>query len=568
MVNLHRWLSVIVASALLCSTPSFSKAFSIEGIPSNLQKNVEDYLNGIDEESLHNLSRHHLDKLIKQALNPYGYYQPSFSIQTLSDGSNALVIEKGEPVRLKVVDISITGEGKEDPDFVLALSEAQLRLNDVLNHERYDHLKNRLRSLSLSKGYFDAEFEKARLEVVPSQLSAHAILHFNTGPRYRFGETVIKGSQIRRDRVDNLRSFEAGDYFNAQLLNEYQVQLSEAGWFNHLAVKADIDHANQDLELPIEVDVAPRSKNVVQVGGGYSSDVGVKGSLRWAQPWYNDKGHSFDSEVSLSQPEQLLNLGYKIPNHDVLTDYYGIQFGVNHVDYLDTKRFTSDLTFEKYWRLDQDWQTIAYVKYLYEDYTQASDAATMQLLLPGISFSYLEQKPDSQEILHRHMLSLEYSDPNLMSDSRVLRLIGESVLSWTITPKQKFHLRVNAGANFTDDLSDIPSSLRFFVGGDGSLRGYDYESISPSDKNGELTGALYMATMGLEYQYNIFNNYWLGAFFDVGDAFDKQPELHRGTGLSLIWDTKFVPIKLDFAYGLDAKEGDEFRVHFSLGTQF
>ncbi|NMS01681.1 BamA/TamA family outer membrane protein, partial [Vibrio parahaemolyticus] len=41
-----------------------------------------------------------------------------------------------------------------------------------------------------------------------------------------------------------------------------------------------------------------------------------------------------------------------------------------------------------------------------------------------------------------------------------------------------------------------------------------------------------------------------------------------GTGLSLIWNSKYAPVKVDFAYGLDAPQGDQFRVHFSLGTQF
>ncbi|MGR5117482.1 autotransporter assembly complex protein TamA [Vibrio astriarenae] len=558
-----------LAALIVLSMPNLSASeLKIQGLSATLSKNVTDYMTGIDSNSLAHVSRHHIDKLLNQALNPFGYYQATFVIDGMDTDTPTLTVDRGRPVRLQVVDIQLAGEAITDDDFIEVVSSAGIESGQILDHEKYDNLKNRLRSLALSKGYFDGEFEQARLEVIPSQLRANVIIHFNSGVRYRFGDVQVNGSQVREDRVNNLKSFEAGDFFDAQKLNEYQVQLSEAGWFKQFSVKADIDHANSNRELPIKVDVEPRSKNVVQVGGGYATDVGPRASLRWSQPWYNEKGHSFDSEVSLSEPEQLLNLGYKIPNHDVLTDYYGVQFGVNHVDYLDTKRFTSDLTFEKHWKLDEDWQTTAYVKYLFEDYTQASESDTTQFLMPGISFSYLEHKPDSNEIRHRHMLSVEYSDPNLFSNSRVLRLLGESVLSWNITDKQKFHLRVNAGANFTDELSDIPSSLRFFVGGDGSIRGYDYESISPANSNAELTGALYMATMGLEYQYNIYNNFWLGAFLDVGDAFDKLPEPKRGTGLSLIWDSKFVPIKLDFAYGLDAPRGDEFRVHFSLGTQF
>lgn len=77
-----------------------------------------------------------------------------------------------------------------------------------------------------------------------------------------------------------------------------------------------------------------------------------------------------------------------------------------------------------------------------------------------------------------------------------------------------------------------------------------------------------MLTAGLEYQHRIYRSIWMGAFLDVGDAFEDKADWKRGTGLSLIWKSQFIPVKLDFAYGLDAPEGDEFRIHFSLGTQF
>ena len=77
-----------------------------------------------------------------------------------------------------------------------------------------------------------------------------------------------------------------------------------------------------------------------------------------------------------------------------------------------------------------------------------------------------------------------------------------------------------------------------------------------------------MFAAGFEYQYQVYQQVWLGAFYDIGDAFNDDIALKRGTGLSLIWNSKYVPMKVDFAYGLDAPEGDEFRIHFSIGTQF
>ena len=49
----------------------------------------------------------------------------------------------------------------------------------------------------------------------------------------------------------------------------------------------------------------------------------------------------------------------------------------------------------------------------------------------------------------------------------------------------------------------MPPDLRFFAGGDRSIRGYKYKNISPRDDDGKLTGASKLATGSLEYQYNV-----------------------------------------------------------------
>jgi translocation and assembly module TamA len=333
-------------------------------------------------------------------------------------------------------------------------------------------------------------------------------------------------------------------------------------------VHGDFNHLDDNLKVPIEIIAEPSSRNIVQVGGGYSTDLGLRASLNWSKPWYNRRGHSFETQAYLSEQEQSLQLGYKIPTEKVTTDYFGIQFESKRIDHRDTSSFSNDLKFQRYWQLDSDWQSTIYVKYLHEQYRQASEEDQSQLLLPGISFSQVDRKNDQLELNHRHIYSVEYSDPSLFSDSRLLRLEGNSVLSWDISESQKLHFRSNVGVNIAKSLSDVPSSLRYFAGGDGNLRGYGYESISPKDDNGELTGARYMLTAGLEYQHQVYRSIWMGAFLDVGDAFDDEADWKRGTGLSLIWNSQLVPVKLDFAYGLDAPQGDEFRIHFSLGTQF
>ncbi|OQK44648.1 hypothetical protein XM75_c21214 [Vibrio vulnificus] len=509
-----------------------------------------------------------LSKLVRSALNPYGYYHSKLSVQREPNDLIVLDVELGEVVLVAKSNIVVSGEASNDEDFLGLVNQAQLKQGQPLLHSEYDTLKRNLTSLAQKKGYLDGRFIESSLEVIPSMNQANVNLHFSSGSRYQFGSLSVPTSGIEPARIEIMRTFERGDDFDTLKLNQYQANLSETNWFRSVIVKADFDGISNNLEVPIEVIAEPNARNIVQVGGGYSTDLGLRASLNWTKPWYNTRGHSFETQAYASKAEQSLLLGYKIPTQNVLTDYYGIQFESKHVDYRDTSSFSNDLSFEKHWQLDSDWQSTMHVRYLQERYQQASENNDSQMLLPGVTFSLLDRKNDQLEIKHRHVYSLEYSDPNFFSDSRLLRIEGNSVLSWDISEKHKFHFRSNVGINVADALSDIPSSLRFFAGGDGNLRGYGYESISPRDENGDLTGARYMFTAGLEYQYQVYHQLWLGAFYDVGDAFNDSVDWKNGTGLSLIWNSKYVPVKVDFAYGLDAPQGDQFRVHFSLGTQF
>ncbi|MEZ8602084.1 autotransporter assembly complex family protein [Vibrio splendidus] len=547
---------------------SIAAEFKVKGLNKTLTENVELYLEALADVPASQLSKKKIAKRIENALNPYGYYHPQLDIELNDPDNITLNIDSGSVMRIAGSDVKVSGKASKDDEFIKILNQSKLDSGLPLSHLEYDKTKQAIFSLAKRKGYFDGKFIESRIEVIPSDNIANIHLHFCSGPRYKFGSVSVPQNGVEPIRIERIPTFKQGDDFDTIKLGQLQSDLSDTLWFRSVVVHSEFNHLDNSLEVPIEIIAEPSSRDIVQVGGGYSTDLGFRTSLNWLKPWYNRRGHSFETQTYLSEQEQSLQLGYKIPTEKVTTDYFGIQFESKRIDHRDTKSFSNDLKFERYWQLDSDWQSTIYVKYLHEQYRQASEEEQSQLFLPGISFSQVDRKNDQLELNHRHIYSIEYSDPSLFSDSRLLRLEGNSVVSWDISDEQKLHFRSNVGINIAKSLSDVPSSLRYFAGGDGNLRGYGYESISPRDENGEITGARYMLTAGIEYQHQVYRSIWLGAFLDVGDAFDQQADWKRGTGVSLIWNSQLMPVKLDFAYGLDAPEGDEFRIHFSLGTQF
>ncbi|MCG9598797.1 autotransporter assembly complex protein TamA [Vibrio sp. Isolate25] len=560
---------ILLASGL----PAFAQTvdLSVEGLSGELETNVDAYLSSIPEEDYNTSLRFQarLEKSLTEALNALGYYHPDFSFRVEDEGSElVVVITPGSPVLIKEVDIQLTGEASDDRSFKALIRKSGIHEGEVLNHSLYDGLKSGIRNLALQKGYFEGDYTMSRLEVSPDLNEAFIRLHFDSGIRYAFGEKIISGSQIEEDRVGSLAPFKQGDPYQVSQVGEFNQNLSNTDWFSSVFVEPDLSMLGKGRELPVKVSLAPQAKNKIETGLGYSTDVGVKGSLKWKKPWVNARGHSFDSSFSLSGPEQTITAGYRIPLEDALNEYYQVSYGMKNVDNRNTKSLESNLAVERHWLLDNGWHRTLFVRYLLENYEQGLQDDSGQFVLPGVTFSRsrirggaMPRWGDSQT------MTLEFGDDSLLSETRVIRLQAGTTWIRSLGRNHRGLLRLDGGANFADEFDKLSPSLRFFAGGDNNLRGYGYESISPQDSSGALTGAKYIATSSLEYQYRFYGKWWGALFYDYGDAFNDQPDFKRGTGFGVRWASPVGPIRLDFAWGLDATPGDEFKIHFTLGPE-
>lgn len=559
-----------IAAVFIVLFVSNVSAFELKvlGLEKPEQSNVSSYLAYLKANPLEQVSNRAVQSAVDKALNPFGYYHSKVELERVNNANLIVHVESGPRTTIKSIEIDFECSLEDELDFDELEKASRLKIGEPLSHQDYDGLKRNIERLAIQKGYLLGSFTKSELKVLPSSNFAFVKLQFNCGEKYYFGRTSVRGSQIDEFKLTNLQPFNEEEPFQLTKLSEYQTKLSETGWFRSAVVTAEYDEADDNHQVPISVEVIPNAKNQVEVGGGYSVDVGVRASLRWRQPWYNEKGHSFESRLDLSKPKQTLGLGYRIPTENVLMESYDIQFKAEHIDYLDTKSFLGDLRFAKSWQLDEHWLTSLYLKYHGESYTQAGVEGTSRLLMPGISFAYLTHKQNRSELRHKHEYAVEFSERQFFSDTPVLRITGSSLVSFDITSSQKLNFRYDFGANITDAPEELPSSLRFFSGGGESIRGYQYNSVSPVDSNGELTGAQYMMSAGLEYQYNVHKSWWLGGFVDIGDAFDSKPEPKFGTGMSIIWESQYVPIKLDIARSVNDQSTDDWRLHLSVGTQF
>lgn len=134
--------------------------------------------------------------------------------------------------------------------------------------------------------------------------------------------------------------------------------------------------------------------------------------------------------------------------------------------------------------------------------------------------------------------------------------------------------RIATGSLIGADLTSIPDTLRFFAGGGGSVRGYGYRTLSPTNAAGTPIGGLSLLEGSLEARIKITPTIGLVPFLDVGSAYsssfpDFREPLYAGAGLGLRYYTAIGPIRLDLATPLDRRPGQApIAAYVGIGQAF
>ncbi|MBZ5487878.1 outer membrane protein assembly factor [Halomonas aquamarina] len=602
-------LSALPLWAVNVSLPAWALEAAIDGVSGDVEDNISAYLESIDEEQYTNVRLEgEIRSRTQEAMRVYGYYEPDIRVEL--EPAVRLTIDPGPRIEIEVLSINIEGDAKNDPPFKEALDSFPLREGEPLRHAPWDSLRSQLSGLAIERGYFDWGFTDRRMEVRPYLQSARLYMDFNSGARYRFGNTHITGSHIDPERLQNMQTYETNDPYLAESLATYNQRLAETGWFRSVTVRPRLETAQEltitplsggdpwwseatasqpvrplissaalasvlmlnkrdDTQLPIDVSVEPADRHQFEVGVGYATDVGPRLRFSWNQPWINSYGHSLNHDLYLSAPEQRFTGVYNIPLEDPLRDSYRLQYGIRNIDDSDTRSLEAGVELGRRWQFDNDWVQTIYFRTTYEDFTQGGEADQVWLFYPGIQWSRTRTRPQRFPLWgDRQQLSLEYSDRAWGSDAQFTRVTGDTEWIRTIGNDNRFLARLSMGAIETDDFSKLPPSLRFFAGGDRSVRGYSYESLSPRNEEGRLRGGQQLITSSLEYQRRVKDNWWGATFIDTGDAFDDwaPDDLKTGAGVGVRWVSPVGPIRFDVAHPFD--NDDAFRIHFSIGPEF
>lgn len=592
---LFRSNAVALATLTVFSSSASAFDLKLEGLSGAALNNVEALLTTLrsnDNSQTRHTYRTLVDAGIRNGLEALGYYRyeiryrwirsPEGTKQTSphlttadSSGRNTLVasVKLGEPVKIQSATLTIKNDQiKSYPQFK-RLQRKLPKKGTQLNHGEYTDFKSAIERTAMRYGYFDGEFLSKELQVNAETNEAHWVLVYDPKERYTFGDISFHGSQIRESILRNILPFKKGDPYTSDAVAELNRRLSASGWFNSIVVTPDIHSAQQsdNHELSVNTRVSPKIRNTVETGLGYSTDVGARGKLIWKKPWLNDSGHSIEAAGDISKLEQMLDFTYKLPlEKNAFEHFWLFSGGYKHEDLNDTKADTATIAATRRWEPFGEWQKGLSIKWRMDDFTQGSIANKTMMLYPEFSLSRTRSRGglmprwgDSQRY------TIGYANQMWGSDIDALMLEAQFVLIRTYARKHRFVLRAHMGWIETGQFDQVPPDLRYFAGGDRSIRGYDYESISPRNAQGELTGAQKMITGSIEYQLRIKGKWWAAAFLDVGRAENdfEFSNLKKGAGFGVRWESPLGPIKLDVAKPIGDSNENGIQFYIGLGPE-
>ncbi len=508
-----------------------------------------------------------LDKEAATVLRAYGYYRPTIR-KELQWGKRcwraSIEIQPGEPVRVTALDLRIEGAALQDPAFQKLQKEPGLAVGEVLRHDRYEALKQRLLDLASERGYFRARLLQHRLEVDPSRNAATVGLHLDSGPRFRVSEIILSGNRLEGAVVQRLLKIRPGDFYSTQAVLESYRTLSDSGYFERVDLAPDLERLGED-SVPLTVSLTPRKRHAWQFGLGVSTDIGVTGSIRYENRRINRFGHRLNAEVSLSPVSSHGAVEYRIPLLGSHWRRFDAQAGWRQEETEGVRSDTLTAALRLAGRRGS-WDEVPFIELQRESSVVEGESVDSTLLMPGISWERRKIDDLLRPRSGRHLrFELRGALGGVLSDASFVQATASAAFLQPLGSGVG-KARLDLGTTQSSDFGKLPASLRFFAGGDRSVRGYAYRSLSPRDAQGDLTGGAHLIAGSLEYEHPILQDWGAALFADAGNAFDSLDDgIKVGVGVGARWYSPVGPVRVDIGFPLDQSH-DRFRLHFSFGV--
>ena len=432
-------------------------------------------------------------------------------------------------------------------------------------------------------GYHDAKSDP--VDVLADAKTGTIEIEFRLRPGLRasFGKLAVSGlGETNANFIANLRPWKDGERVTPQRLDEFRGRLAETGLFATTSVRLDaVTPADGQTKTArdVVVELKERERRTIAVGTSASTSDGYGLDAEWQLRNWSGWGDTVAITGQLATLERRIGASYRLPH---IGKYGRILKLATEIEDFETDAFDQSganvsATLEEQLspRVRGSLGVEAGFASILDAQGRATGAGRRDLYI--ISGTGTAEYVGVKDILDpvngiRARITVEpgftWGDTNIA----FTKVNGEASAYSDFGTKDivgavRGRIGTIAGPN------GAPPDRLFFAGGGGSVRGYEYQSLSPRDALRQLAGGRSLIEVSTEVRYRWTDTLGFVAFLDGGAAGSNvEPPIDSmrfGTGIGLRYYTAFGPLRADIAVPLNKETGDaDFQIYISIGQAF
>ncbi|MDR1007595.1 MAG: outer membrane protein assembly factor BamA [Campylobacteraceae bacterium] len=523
---------------------------------------------------------------IRDIYYKYGYLDANVSAPYLRvsfDNYNAKLeykIDEGEKYKVGNTTIVI-------PDGFIDIEKVQkgfaLQSRDIFDIVKLRKDTKKLEDMIADQGY-------AYVKVYPdinkdTQNNIVNIIYTVTpADRVYIRDVRIMGNSVTIDRVVRRDVFLAPrDLYNRTDLKDSRDALRRTGYFEDVTIKEE--RVSKD-EVDLVVEVKERQTGMIGGGIGYGSSDGFLINAYVSEN--NLLGSGVSTSVNVERSDRELSGSVSMANPRIFDSVYSLGGSVyrKDYDYYDYDELTSGFYVSLGRKLGRYVST--FIRYTYETSELSDISAALQRdidkdtsgylakalkssVMPSISFN----NTDDYYLPRRGIAaSTSFEFAGLGGDQEFLKSITKFSAFYGLEDSIGYDLilRYKAQFGWIEEGGYLPYNEKLYLGGIGSLRGFESSSVSPRNADGALTGGKISFLNTMEISFPMVERIKMrGALFvDYGMIGDKSLDEKRASaGAALEWISPMGPIQFIFAKPLKKEDGDRISsFEFTMGRTF
>ncbi|MFH1082251.1 MAG: outer membrane protein assembly factor BamA [Pseudomonadota bacterium] len=493
-----------------------------------------------------------------------------------------VTIDIVEGHRYGVDKVAIQGDLIEPADELL--KKVRIGKEEAFNREvvRRDILA--LRDVYADHGYAYAEVRPIVKEDDEKYL-ADITYDISKGHKVRFERITVSGNTVTRDKVirRELKVIE-GEHFSGKRLKRSTENLNRLGFFED--VQMETKKGSRDDLMKLDVKVKERGTRTFSVGAGYSSAYSAFVMFQIADENFLGYGQKLQATARIGGKNTEFDIRFLEPWLFDTRLSFGADLYKWDQEYEDYSRDALGVALNFGYPLDIiDDYSRALLRYDFDNSriydVQATQGPLYDMKGRNVTSSAtLTLKRDSRDKLWNtsrgsiNEISFQYA--GIGGDEEFNKYMARTAWFFPLFWETVFMVQGRWG--YIQDEGKLSVFQKFFLGGINTIRGFDYQSISPVDQYGNKVGGTGMMNYNVEYSFPVLKEQGVTGlvFFDTGNVSDPDyPDysspwsfsgMKKSAGVGVRWYSPVGPLRLEYGFNLD-RQGDESpgKFEFSVG---